>query len=441
MISPLRVSLASLLAGLSLISLTRTALASGFAITEQSVTNLGTGASGGAAGLDDISTIFFNPAGLMRLPDDGAVVGAGYVIFPSLNFTNQGSEIAPGVPKVGGNGGNAGVTSFIPNLYAAYRVSDRMKLGIGVNTPFGLSTEYDSNWVGRYQAIKSELITININPTVAYQVTDNLAIGAGLNVQYAEAELSNAIDFGGILAAGGAAILPQQADGAVNISGSDWSVGYNFGILYEPTETTRIGLAYRSAINHNLRGNADFTTPAVAVAAGLTATGLFTDTTASARLNLPDTLSLGINQKLSPRLALTGDVTWTNWSDFQELRVDFDSPQPDTVVPENWFDTVRVGVGLTYELNSTWTLRGGVAYDPTPVPQEFLTPRIPDSDRTWLSFGFSYEPSRNLSLDLAYTHVFLPNRDINATEEGAGTLVGNYTSSIDIIGAQLNWRF
>ena len=439
MTSLFKVSLTSLLAGASLIAFVRTACASGFALMEHSVTNYGTGASGGAAGLDDISTIFFNPAGLMRLPEDGAVVGAGFVILPNAKFTNQESVIVPGVPATGGNGGNIGPTIFIPNLYGAFRVSDRMKLGIGVTAPFGLAVEYDSDWVGRYQAIKSELVTININPAVAYQVTETLSIGAGLNVQYAEAELSNAIDFGGLLASQGASILPQQADGAVNLSGSDWSVGYNFGILYEPTETTRVGLAYRSAINHTLRGAADFTVPAVATA--LTAGGLFTDASASARLNLPDTLSLGINQKLSPQLTLTGDITWTNWSDFQELRVDFDSLQPDAVTTHNWFDTVRVGVGLTYELNNIWTFRGGVAYDPTPVPQEFLTALIPDSDRTWLSFGVSYEPSQNLSLDLAYTHIFFARRSINRTEAGAGTLIGNYSASADIVGAQLNWRF
>ncbi|MGP1385122.1 MAG: OmpP1/FadL family transporter [Thainema sp.] len=439
MASFFKVSLASLLAGMSLIAWTERAFASGFALSEQGVINLGTAASSGAAGLDDLSTIFFNPAGLMRLPGNGGVAGAGYVIFPSIQFTDQGSAIAPGSPLSGGDGGDAGPTIFLPNLYGAFQVNDRVMVGIGVNTPFGLETNYDSDWVGRYQAIKSELVTININPTVAFQLSEDVAIGAGLNVQYADAELSNAIDFGAILASQGAPILPQQADGFASVSGDDWSLGYNVGVLYEPSTTTRIGLAYRSAVNHTLQGRADFTVPATATP--LTATGLFTDTDANAEVNLPDTLSLGLYQQLSPQLALTGDLTWTNWSDFQELRISYDSIQPDTVVPENWNDTLRVALGLTYDIDETWTVRGGVAYDPTPVPQEFFTARIPDSDRTWLSVGLSYAPTDNLSFDFAYTHVFIDDRNIDRTELGAGTLVGEYNNSIDIVGAQLNWQF
>lgn len=419
-------------------------IASGFALTEQSVINLGTAASEGAAGIDDISTIHFNPAGLMRLPEENAIVGAGYLIFSDVNFNNEGSFIAPGLAAIGNDGGSPGGVAFVPNLYGMVSVSDRARLGIGITTPFGLSTEYDEDWVGRYQAIKSDLLTININPTVAYQVSDDFSIGAGVNLQYAEAELSNAIDFGGILASRGiltsrGTVSPQSADGEVNVSGSDWSVGFNAGVLYEPTESTRIGLAYRSSVNHTLRGSADFAVPTAATP--LTATGLFTDSTANAELNLPDTVALGVHQAITDGLDLTADLTWTNWSDFQELRVDFDSPQPDKVVPQNWRDTVRIAAGLTYDISDSWTIRGGVAYDPSPVPQEFVTARIPDSDRTWVSLGLSYEPTDNLSLDLAYTHIFIAGRSINQSEEGAGTLIGSYDNSVDIVGAQVNWRF
>lgn len=415
------------------------ARASGFALTEQSVNNLGTAASGGAAGIDDLSTIHFNPAGLVRLEEGAAVAPAGYIIFSNATFDNEGTTIVPALAATGGDGGNAGSASFVPNFYGAYSVSEDFRLGVGVTVPFGLSTEYDSDWVGRYQAIKSDLQTININPTAAYRISNEFSVGAGLNIQYAEAELSNAIDFGSALAAQGAPVAPQSADGDVNISGSDWSVGYNLGIIYEPTQSTRIGLAYRSPINHTLRGDADFNVPAQATA--LTATGLFTDSAATAELNLPDTVALGLHQKITSRLDLTADVTWTNWSDFEELRVDFDSPQPDSVVPENWNDTFRIAAGLTYAIDDTWTVRSGVAYDPSPVPDEFLTARIPDSNRTWVSLGFSYEPTDSLSVDLAYTHIFIAGRSINQTEPGAGTLVGDFSSGVDIVGAQVNWRF
>ncbi|MCG8368612.1 MAG: OmpP1/FadL family transporter [Pseudanabaenales cyanobacterium] len=425
-------SLPSILMTLGVVGITPSAFASGFALVEQSVPNLGNAASGGAAGIDDASTIFFNPAGLTRLEGD-SFVGAGYLILPTTKFRNQGSTVG-GAPALGGNGGDAGPTSFVPNLYGAWSLSDRVKVGIGVNAPFGLATEYDSDWVGRYQAIESELITININPTVAAKLTDNFSVGVGLDVQYARAELSNAIDFGSFIG------LSQQADGLSEVEGDDWSVGYNVGVLYEPTETTRIGLAYRSAITHTLQGAADFAVPTAA--APLTATGQFTDTDASAELKLPDSLSFGVYQELSPQWSIVGDVTWTNWSRFEELRIEFDNPaQEDVVQPENWEDTVRIGFGINYKPDEIWTLRAGAAYDPSPVDDQFVTAEIPDSDRFWVTVGAGYRPSDNISLDVAYAHLFFNDRAISQSDPVAGDLIGTYESQADIVGVQFNWRF
>ncbi|MFN6559258.1 MAG: OmpP1/FadL family transporter [Nostoc sp. ChiSLP01] len=414
-------------------------LAGGFALNEQSVKGLGNAFAGSAATADDASTIFFNPAGLTRLPDN-SIFGASYVIFPKVIFQNQGSSTATGVPLLGGNGGEAGVDIIVPNLYAAWSVSDRLKLGIGINVPFGLATKYESNWVGRYQAVESKLTTININPTVAAKLSDNFSVGAGLNIQYAQATLSNAIDFGLIGRSVGLPTQSQQADGFVKVTGSDWSVGYNLGVMYEPSKTTRIGLSYRSPITQDIRGNADFTVPVSARA--LTARGQFTDTGANAVLNLPDTLSLAVYHELNPRLAIVSDVTWTNWSRFQELRVKFDNPvQADTVQPENWNDTFRFGVGVNYAVSKQLTLRTGVTYDPSPVDEQFNTPRLPGGDRTLLGFGASYRPSKSLNFDIGYTHVFVNDSDINQSSSTAGALRGNFEGSVDIVGLQLSWEF
>ena len=432
-------SLLSILAILGVTNISPSTLASGFAITEQSVKNVGNAAAGGAALAEDASTIFFNPAGLTRLSGN-SVEGAGYIIFANTTFQNQGSVLVNGESLSGGEGGNGGVNSFIPNFYAFWSVSEQVKLGIGISPPFGLATEYDRNWVGRYQAIESRLTTVNINPSVAVKLTDTLSLGGGLNFQYADAKLSNAIDFGLIGQIAGLGTQPQQLDGQVKISGDDWSVGYNLGLLYEPTDNTRVGLAYRSAVTHNLQGNADFTVPNAARA--LTATGRFLDSDAEAVLKLPDSLSLSVYQNLSDRWAIMGDLTWTNWSRFRELRIKFDNPvQPDTVEPENWKDTFRLGLGVNYTVSDAWKLRAGVAYDPGPVREEFTTARIPDGDRTWLAFGFSYQPSSSLSLDFAYAHIFFDDRSINRSTPLAGTLRGKFESQVDIIGLQLSWKF
>lgn len=427
------------LAALSLLNTADSALASGFAIIEQSVPGLGNAFAGSAATAEDASTIFFNPAGLTYLQGN-SFSGATYSIAPTIRFTNQGSSLATGAPLLGSDGGEAGNNALVPNLYAAWSLSDRIKVGLGVGSPFALATEYNRDWVGRYQGVKSKLTTININPAIAARLTDNLSIGAGVNLQYAKAELSNAIDFGLIGRSVGLPTLPQRADGFVEVEGEDWSWGYNLGVLYAPSANTRIGLAYRSQVTHNLEGDADFSVPTSL--AGLTRTGRFTDSDASAKLKLPDTLSLSAYQRLSSKVAIVGDVTWTNWSRFKELRVEFDNPvQPDAVQPENWRDTYRFSLGVNYAVNDTLTLRAGVAYDQSPVKEEFRTVRVPDSNRTWLAVGASYRPSDSLKIDLGYAHIITDRASIDQSNLTEGRVKGEYNNHVDVVGVQVNWSF
>lgn len=414
-------------------------LASGFAISEQSVKGLGTAFSSSSTDIEDATAIFFNPAGLANFSGNSVVLG-GSLIAPKIEFENRGTTAFSGAPIQGGNGGDAAPNAIAPTVYAAFDLGNSIKVGIGVNAPFALSTDYDSDWVGRYEALKSELQTININPTIAAKLSDQFSIGAGLNVQYAKAELSNAIDFGTIGRRVGLPTVPQGADGRIDIRGDDWSVGYNLGLMYTPSANTRIGLAYRSGITHDLRGNADFTVPGSVAA--LTRRGQFIDSGASAQLKTPDTISLGAYQRLSSQVALVGDVTWTNWSRFRELRVNFDNPaQADLVQPENWKDTFRVGLGVKYDASPTVTLRAGVAFDPSPVRDEFRTARIPDSDRTWIAIGASYRPSPSLSLDVGYAHLFVKDALIDQLGSTGDRLRGEYSSNVNIIGVQVAWRF
>lgn len=416
---------------------TSTALASGFAILEQSVRGLGSAFSNSAAA-DDASTIFFNPAGLTRLSNNSAIA-AGYYIFPTALFQDRGSVDVTGAPLTGGDGGDGGVNIFVPNFYAVWNAGDRIKLGLGVNSPFGLKTRYDRDWVGRYYAINSELVTININPTVAAKLTDNLSLGAGINLQYAEAKLSNAIDFG-LIGAARLRTSPQTADGSVELEGDDWSWGYNLGLLYEPNRKTRFGLAYRSAITHDLEGEANFNVPAAVSA--LTATGRFQDGSVKGELNLPDTLSVNAYHQISRRVALTGDVTWTNWSRFEELRVTFDNPtEPESIIPNNWHDTFRYSLGIDYAVSEAWKLRAGVSYDPSPVDGTYRSPRIPDSNRTWLAIGASFKASEAIDFDIGYAHLFVDDSNIDLSSSTSGNLRGKVDSDVDIIGLQLTWKF
>ena len=393
-----------LMLGLALAGMAGLTQAAGFALVEQNASGLGNAYAGQAAVAADASTIFFNPAGMTMLPDR-QVVMAGHLIKPQAEFTGS-SNIG------GGDGGDAGGLAIVPNAYFAYRLTPDIHVGVGMNAPFGLKTEYDSTWAGRTQGIKSELKTLNLNPSVAWKASDALSLGAGLSIQYAKATLTNL----------------AGAAGLATVKGDDYGWGFNLGALWKLNDSTRVGLAYRSEVDQKLEGTAEFSI----------ATGANGPVTAS--VTLPDSASLSFVHKLNPRLELLADVTWTGWSDFDELRIVRATGTTLGVTPENWSDSYRYSVGANYRMNDKVTLRGGVAYDETPVSDTFRTVRIPDENRTWLAFGAQYRLSSKSALDFGYTHLFIKDATINKTESGV-TLSGKYDASVDILSAQLTHNF
>lgn len=413
----------------------------GFALIEQGVSGLGNAYAGGAASAEDASTIFFNPAGMTRLPGNEIIAGA-HVIMPYLKFKNEGSTHVTGMALQGGNGGEAGETRVVPNLYYSRKVSDRFVAGIGVNAPFGLATKYDRGWVGRYHAIESDLMSININPSIAYKVNDALSIGAGFSAQYIKATLSKEIDFGlaGFLRQI-PGLLPQRNDGFVELEGDSWGVGFNLGLLVEFSKDTRFGAAYRSRVEHTLEGEADFS------GVPMPLSSVIRDSDVEADVTLPDSLSVSFFHRINPQWAVMADFSWTNWSLFDELRVKFKQPgRDDDVTIENWQDSYRYSLGATYTPNDAWAIRVGTAYDTSAVSEaKYRTPRIPDSDRIWAAVGVGYKLSHLFRFDVGYAHLFINDPEIAKTASGEdaarGGLKGTYDASIDIISAQLTMRF
>lgn len=416
------------------------AFAAGFALIEQSVSGLGTAYSGGAASAEDASTIFYNPAGLTRLQEQQLIVGA-HVIMPSVKFHNEDSAHVTGQPLSGGNGGNGGVTKVIPNFYYSRKITDKFSVGLGINSPFGLATEYDKNWVGRYHAVESDLLTVNFNPAIAYKITDQLSMGAGFNVQYLKAKLTSAVDFGTIgylLHVPGFA--PQQNDGMVELDGDSWGVGYNLGLLFEFSKNTRMGVAYRSAIDQSLGGTADFQDVPAALKSA------FRDDDVNADITLPDSLSVSFFHQFNPQWIVTADFTWTDWKHFKDLTVNFEGNQPSSVTTESWQDNYRYSLGVSYLPDANWTVRLGTAYDTSAVPDAaHRTPRIPDSDRIWAACGLGYRISNSFNVDLGYAHLFVNDPEIKKTATGEdqlrGALKGYFDAHIDILSAQLTWKF
>jgi len=422
------------------------AQASGFALIENSASGQGNAYAGAAAHTTDGSTIFFNPAGMMRLEGDSISI-AGHLILPESSFQNNGSALSPlaGGGFLGGGDDDGGANAFVPNFYWVKSLDNEMKFGLGVQTLFGLATKYDRDWVGRYHAVETDFKTLNVNPSIAYQVNDKLSFGGGIDLLAADIILSNAVDFGAFIAS------PQAADGFAELTGdnfSDPSFGFNVGLQYLVDDDTVFGASFRSEIDVDLSGSADFTIPAALGGEGALAP-LFVDTGINASVTLPASLALSIARKVD-KITYLADITWTGWSSFDELRVEFDNPaQPDAVTTEDWDDTFRYSVGFDYQYSDKMVLRSGIAYDETPIPSaERRTARIPGNDRTWLSFGLSYTIDEQSSIDVGYSHLFIDDADINNTLEAAppadilnATLTGQYDASVDILSVQWNKMF
>ena len=394
------------------------AAASGFALIEESASGLGNAFAGGAASAEDASTLFFNPAGMTRLSGKQVSLVL-HAIKPAVEFSNTASapSTSPAPRPLGGSGGDAGDWAAVPNFYYAMALNPQLRAGLGISSPFGLKTEYDPSWMGRFQAIKSDLKTININPSLAYKLNYQLSLGAGLDAQYIKAELTNAVNLG-------------VAEGLAQVKGDDWSVGYNLGALYELDPATRFGLAYRSNVRHKLKGDVTFSGGVPAPNGPI-----------SAEITLPETVSLSGFRQINPQWAVMGDATWTRWSRFKELRIVRDTGGEVGLTTENWEDTMRYSFGASYQFNNKLKLRSGVAYDQSPVSDVYRTARIPDADRVWLSAGANYKLSSAGSVDVGYAHIFVDNASINTGTAGTGQLVGTYENSVDILSVQYNHRF
>jgi long-chain fatty acid transport protein len=427
--------------------------ANGFTLNEQSASGLGNAFAGGGASAEDASTIFFNPAGMTYLPDNQLVIAA-HAIRSSAEFNNNGSYSAGGLATTGGDGGDAGGWAFVPNIYFAKALNDNVRLGLGINAPFAYKTDYGQGWVGRYQALKTELKTININPSIAFKASDMISLGLGISAMRVEAEITNAVDFGTICASalGGCGIGAtfQQNDGFASVKGNDWGYGWNAGVIFQVTNATRLALAYRSQVHLKLEGNADFNGIPAAFALSPALTAGFANGSASAKLTTPDSASASLFQQVNPQWDVMVDLTWTDWSKFQDLTVIRTSGalvgRTLISVPENWDNTIRASLGASYRYNDALKLRAGLAYDQSPVSLEFRTPRTPNTDRTWLSIGANYRFTPTSSIDAAYTHIFVNNASLNKTTDTSvaalmDTVKGSYDSNVNIFSLQFTHTF
>ncbi len=450
------------------------AQAAGFALIENSASGMGNAFAGAAAVANDASTAWFNPAGLTRIKTPQLTV-VGHIVTGSSDFTDKGSsvnpkltqgEVTPGSITGPNDDANSGA-AFIPNLYYVRPLSDKVSFGFAFNAPFGLETDYKDDWVGRYQALNSSVTAVNINPSLGWQVNDKLSLGAGVSLQYVQAALSTAIDSSAaclkfaeanpeaLLADCGKVGLTagtSDKDSKVELESDNLEFGFNLGLMYSVNDATRLGLAYRSRMSQATEGDAQYTIDpdlqrvVDKVNAGLRAANAgrqeLVDSDIDATVDLPPSLSFSVSHQANSKLQLLGDITWTGWSSFEELRVKFASGQDDFVTEQEWEDVIRLSIGGNYQLDDKWTLRAGLAFDEEAIPDEkHRTPRIPGNDRTWLSFGAGMNVNKNIHLDFGYAHLFIDDAGADHTDDNGYTFRGEYESNVNIVSAQLNWNF
>lgn len=393
------------------------ALAGGFAIREQSAQFQGSSFAGNAAG-GGLSSMYWNPAALAQAGAGLTSESHAALIFGQAENTVTASN-NPFVAFANPSSGDIAPFALVPASYYAYRLSERLVLGMSINSGFGLTTQPPVHtYAGAELGRKTKLFTMNAAPTLAYKIAPGISVGAGVQVQYAEGKLGFAT---------GSPFSPTsdfKSDG-------DFAYGFTAGVLFEPTAGTSIGLGYRSQIDHELSGTFKLATPLA----------VLRFPNASADIDLPDIVTLSLRQALAPNMRLLGTVEWSNWSRFKELRlVGVPGLGP---IETNWSDGWFFSVGGEYDMNPGMTLRAGVAYEISPVdsPEKRLT-TIPDNDRFWLSAGATLQLTHNMSADFAYTHVFVENGDFIRTAPASGAdYVGVAEAQVDIFSASLKMKW
>ncbi|MGN7726881.1 OmpP1/FadL family transporter [Luteimonas sp. 22616] len=433
--------------------------AAAFLLKENSVKAQGRSMAGAASAKGDASVVANNPA-VMSTFDKNTFQADMTVIDLSFKFKGGGNAAAGSPlaqPLTGGNGGDAGGLNAVPAMSFIAPLSGQFEyvtVGAMISAPFGLKTEYDEDWVGRYHAIKSDVKIIDLTLAASLDLSDRFSVGAGLIYEHSDVTLSNAIDFGtGICANPQTQPLcfmpnpvtgpygPQKQDGKVSVNGTDNSFGWILGFNWRPTDSLSFGYSHRSEVDHEVRGTADFSVPGTA--AFVTSTGAYVDTGAGAKLTLPSTDTFSATWDVNEKLSLMAEATLAGWDSLEEIRIEFDNPmQPDAAEDYSWKDSWFYSIGAEYKLNERWTLRGGIARDDSPLSLPHRTPRMPDQDRQWYSIGATWAASDNFDITASYSRIQLVDTPVVGIASSSGSYIsGEYDGGADNYGISAQYRF
>jgi len=428
--------------------------AAAFQLKENSAKGLGRAFAGSISTPGDAVVVGANPGAMRHL--DGRQLQADLsVISFSAEFSGRGDYLnGLGGPISGGDGGDAGKVAPVPAAYfhVPFGDDDRFHFGMSLQAPFGFATKYDREWMGRYNAVKTELEAVDLGFAFSADINPYLSFGANVFVEHLSIELQSAVDFGSLLSAV-PGFSPGSHDGFSTIKGNNNAIGFTVGGLFSFTGDTHLGISYRSKVKHKITGgDALFEVPAAAAAVlGALQPGTFVNTNGRAELTLPAVLTFSLSHRINDRWSIMGDLSRTAWKpSFNEVVVKFDSNQPDNQLVFNYDDTTFASIGLEYRLNERVTLRSGIAYDETPTsygkpldtpPVDGRDVRVPDQTRKWLSFGLSWAASDTTEYNFGYTHLFVNDANINTVNRTGNRMFGGFDVSGDIFALSINRRF
>jgi long-chain fatty acid transport protein len=452
---------------------------SAFAINEISGSGLGNAYAGGAAAAEDASTVWSNPAGMVRIPTMQAVA-ALHIVTPSIKFNDNGSVAAFNQP-LGDDGGDAGTHNYIPNMYFSTPITKELFFGLGVNAPYGLVTHYGSGFIGRYQGIESDLKTVNVQPALAWKIDDAWSVGFGINWQRVEATLTQSTNYSAAMAAGAQAAAAAGAipaaliqpiiaatpglDGSGKIDGEDSAWGWNIGVLWNLDAKQRIGVHYRSSMKYNIDGNVSFSNPippvpstvpaqlapvvaSIANSVNTSPTSPLQNGGVTLDIELPASVNVSYFGAIDDKWDIMADVKWTGWSSIPRFTV----VRTNGVVLRdeewNYEDSWRLSAGANYRYSDQWMFRGGIAWDQTPTNDTHRSVRLPDSDRVWLSAGAQYKWDKNWKFDVGFTYIVASSPNVLqypdptlASIAQYGLVKGDYDASVTILSGQLTYSF
>ncbi|MEO1310645.1 MAG: OmpP1/FadL family transporter [Pseudomonadota bacterium] len=391
--------------------------ASGFQINQADARAIALSYAGVASMTGDVGFLSYSPAALRGLEGVQGTLGV-VVLSPTSDYSNAEATVLGGlVPVSGATGGDdATPTVTIPTAAFGARLSDKIAVGFSLHTPFGLTTEYDPSWVGRYQGVDSEIVSVAGTFSASYDIHPLVTVAAGLRVQYLDAEFTNAVDAGSIAAAppiSSPSAVPTGEDVFASATGDDIGFGFVFGVAAEPMERLRIGVSYVSEISHDLEGSATFDLNGSASGAALQSFGLLVNSDVTSPIDTPATLALSADMDLTPRTLVAASIRRTFWSSVDEVRIDFDNPfQPDDVLTLNYEDQWAFSVGVEQTFTERFTGRFGVMRDLTPVDSAFGTPRVPDESRWTISGGLGARLGERFGVDASIAYLKLDDADI-----------------------------